>query len=70
MSWRRAQFQETHRTVQHFHRSLCIVQCVDCGTQLHATHLVARFGNRCRSCWGAFMRGAEAMASHYTNERS
>jgi hypothetical protein len=66
MTWRRLQYREIHRPARHVHRSLCIVQCVDCGTQLHATHVVARFGARCRHCWAAFMRGAEAMASHYS----
>jgi recombinational DNA repair protein (RecF pathway) len=70
MSWRRSQYQETHRTVRHFHRSLCIAQCVDCHAQLQVTHVVARFGGRCRRCWDAFRRGAETMASHYANERS
>lgn len=64
MSWQRSQFKKVRRQSQHARASMCVASCCDCGTQLHVTHVLVRFGNRCRRCWSAFMRGAEDMASH------
>lgn len=63
MSWNRKQYRKVLKPVRHARVNLCVVHCVDCGCQLQATHLVIRFGDRCRACWSAFSAGAAEMAS-------
>jgi hypothetical protein len=65
MSWKRSHYQRDHKRPRHASVSLCVVHCVDCSAQLRATHLVQRFGNRCRGCFDAYTVGARQMASHY-----
>jgi len=66
MGWTRQQFKkEVRERPRHARVSLCIVRCVDCQRELHATHLVHRFGERCRPCFDAFQHGPTEMASHW-----
>ncbi len=60
MSWARCQYKKESKPVRHARVSLCMIQCVDCQRELQMTHLVVRFGQRCRSCWQALMDGVEA----------
>lgn len=63
MSWSRSQYQKKDRRPRHAQVSLCIVHCVECQRPLQATHVVLRFGERCRKCFDAFLDGAREMAS-------
>jgi hypothetical protein len=68
MGWKRSHYQRDNKRPRHASVVLCVVQCVDCSMQLQATHLVHRFGNRCRGCFDSYMAGAALMASHYARE--
>ncbi len=63
MSWNRRQFRKERKQPRHARTSLCVVHCADCGRELRMTHLVIRFGERCRGCWQQFVGGPVEMAS-------
>jgi hypothetical protein len=67
MGWKRKSYQRENKRPRHASVSLCVVHCVDCSMQLQATHLVHRFGNRCRGCFENYMAGAVLMASCYAD---
>jgi hypothetical protein len=60
VSWSRCQYKKELKPVRHARVPLCMMRCVDCQRELRVTHLVARFGQRCRSCWQALLDGVEA----------
>lgn len=68
MGYQCQQYVKARRQPRHARVSLHVVQCVDCGCQLQATHLVHRFGERCRTCFDGFMAGAVHMASRYQEQ--
>ena len=70
MGYERQHYTKVRRQPRHASVSLCVVHCVDCRRPLVATHVVKRFGDRCRGCWDAFMVGAVHMASQFEGERS
>jgi ribosomal protein S27E len=53
MGWNRQQFCVERKQPRHAHIPLGKAYCVDCGRELQTTHLVARFGARCRWCFDA-----------------
>jgi hypothetical protein len=58
VSWARRQYRKEVRPVRHARVALSEAQCVDCGCALHVTHVINRFGLRCRSCWRLFFSAA------------
>jgi ribosomal protein S27E len=65
MAWGRVQYVKRARRPQHARVNFCTVACIDCGHSLCTTHLVGRFGDRCRSCFDTFWSAAATMAGHY-----
>ena len=65
MSWNRLQHSKTAKRPQHVRVSLCVAACMDCGRPLQVTHLVDRFGGRCRPCFSVFWSGAQGMAHQF-----
>ena len=64
MGWNRQHFSVERKQPRHAHVPLGKACCVDCGRELQTTHLVARFGARCRRCFDALWHAAMAqMAS-------
>jgi hypothetical protein len=65
MGWNRQQFRVERKQLRHARIPFDKVYCADCGRELAATHLVARFGERCKQCFDAFWQGvAVPTASH------
>jgi hypothetical protein len=65
MGWNRKRFQEERKQPRHAHLPLAQAYCADCGRELPVTHVVARFGERCKHCFEAFWQGAMvSTASH------
>lgn len=67
MSYQRQHFVKVRKQPRHASMSLCVVHCIDCRRPLQATHVVHRFGERCRGCFDGYMAGALQMAGHYTD---
>ncbi len=55
MGWSTIQYKPDRKEPRHARVRLDVVHCVDCERQLHQTHLVALYGERCRPCWQALV---------------
>ncbi|GCE28135.1 hypothetical protein KDA_36190 [Dictyobacter alpinus] len=42
---------------KHARVSFHAAQCQDCGRELRITHVIRRFGGRCRACWSTLHFG-------------
>jgi len=61
MGYQRQQFRAEPKRVRHARVSFCVAHCIDCQVQLSVTHVIVRFGGRCRRCWSGLTQSVSEL---------